>query len=371
MEKNKIGNLEAIALVFTVIINHTILTLSQDIVSNIKSSAILNVLFVGILAIFIGFIIYKLLKNFHGLDILDISNFLGGKILKNIIGILFFAYFTFTSAILLNQFSHSLQIIYYPLTNTFFIILLFVIATSIVCYLKFNSVIRTNLLTLPIVLISMISLFIANSKNFELGRIYPILGKGFNSTFLAGSGNLFAFGGLSLLYFLPPHLKDYSQYKKITFISILISLIYLLLNVSTTLLMFDTFVETDELMPLYSAVRYIEFGTFFERLDSIFLLIWIISFSCYLAIMMNFCISIFKKLTNIKNSKFIVMPLGLLLVSIGIIPNNIALSNYLGSVIYKYSFFILVLLISLPILILANLKNKKLSGDNNVKKQFN
>ena len=61
MDKNKLGTLETIALIFTVMINHTILTLSRDIVSSIKTSAILNVLFVGIIAIFIGFIIYKLL----------------------------------------------------------------------------------------------------------------------------------------------------------------------------------------------------------------------------------------------------------------------------------------------------------------------
>ncbi len=64
MDKNKIGNIEAIALVFTVVINHTILTLSKDIVSNTKSAALLNVLYIGIIAILIAFIIYKLLNKF-------------------------------------------------------------------------------------------------------------------------------------------------------------------------------------------------------------------------------------------------------------------------------------------------------------------
>lgn len=275
---------------------------------------------------------------------------------------MFFAYFLFTAAILLNQFSNSMQIIYYPVTNLFFIILLFVIAVSIVCSLNFGSVVKTNLLFLPIVIISMIFLFFANSKNFNIQRIYPILGNGFNSTFIAGFSNLFAFGGLALLYFLPPHLKSTAEFKKITLVSIILSVMYLLLNVSTTLLMFDTFVEIDELMPLYSAVRYVEFGTFFQRLDSIFLLIWIVSFSCYLAIVMNFCINIFKKLTNIQNTKFIVGPFALFLVGISLIPTNVAMTNFFSSTIYKYIFFILVLGISISILIIANLKNKKVSG---------
>lgn len=362
MDKNKVGNLEAIALIFTVIINHTILTLSKDIVSTTKSATILNVIYIGIIAIFIGIIICKLLKRFPGLDIIDISNFLGGKILKNIIGILFFSYFIFTSAILLNQFSTSLQIIYYPMTNIFFIILLFVIVTSIVCSLNFSSVSRTNVLVLPIVIISIIFLFVANSKNFSFERLYPILGDGFNSTFIAGLSNLFAFGELSLLYFLPPHLKDSRQFKKITLISIAISAIYLLISISTTLLMFDSFVEVDELMALYSAVRYIEFGTFFQRLDSVFLLIWIISFACYLSLVLNFCINIFKKLTNIKDTKVIVYPSALLLLAISLIPNNISILNFLGTTVYKYLFFILIMGISITTLIFANIKNRKISG---------
>ena len=64
--------------------------------------------------------------------------------------------------------------------------------------------------------------------------------------------------------------------------------------------MFSSESFTNELMPLYSAVRYIEFGTFFQRLDSIFLLIWILSFFCYLGIMFTICTNIFKKTTNLE-----------------------------------------------------------------------
>ena len=361
MDKNKIGNIEAIALVFTVMVNHIILSLCKDIVSSTGTSALLNTLYVSIIAILVAIIIFKLLNKFPGLDIIDISSFLGGKWLKIIIGILFFSYFAFTSAILLNQFSKILQILYFPTTKILFIGLLFIISICIVCNFNFNSVIRTNLLILPIVIISVLFLFLANIEHFSIDKMYPILGHGIDSTFITGFGNLFAFGGLALLYFLPPNLKDHKQLKKITLISIVLSALYLLINVSTTLLMFESFVEVDELMPLYSAVRYIEFGTFFQRLDSIFLLIWLISFACYLAIATNICIDIFKKLTNIKNNKILVTPFALLLLAISLIPNNISVSNFLGSTIYKYNFFIIVIFISIFILILANLKNKKVS----------
>ena len=47
-----------------------------------------------------------------------------------------------------------------------------------------------------------------------------LLGNGWIPTFFSGLSNLFAFGGISYLYLLPPHLKDQKGYSKIAFTSI-------------------------------------------------------------------------------------------------------------------------------------------------------
>ena len=93
MLKSKIGTVEAIMLVLTIIIVHTILSLPRDIVSAQKSASLLNLFYVSIISIIITLIVYKLFKNFPGLDILDISEIVGGKIFRNIVGIIFITYF--------------------------------------------------------------------------------------------------------------------------------------------------------------------------------------------------------------------------------------------------------------------------------------
>lgn len=122
--------------------------------------------------------------------------------------------------------------------------------------------------------------------------------------------------------------------------------------------MFDGFVETDELLPLYSAVKYIEFGSFLQKLDSTFILIWIIAFVNYLSITLKFSTHIFKKLTNIKNENIFTYILGLALFFVGIWQKNYTLYKFLVSTIYKYAFFILIIGISLLILISATIKQK-------------
>lgn len=342
MENTRIGKTEAIALLITVMVNHAILNISKAILSSTYSSALLNTLYISIIAIIVSYIICKLLNKFPTFDILDISNFLGGKFLKIIIGIVFFMYFIFFSSALLKNFSYCLQIIYYPNTNIFFIIAIFLIATFFICNLKYNAIYRSNLLTIPFVLLSLIILFVGNYGEFTIENIYPILGNGINETFFSGLSNLFAFQGIFYILFLPPCLKDVTQLRKITLLSIIFSALYLLISVSTILLLFDAEVTNTLLMPLYAAARYIEFGSFFQRLDSVFILIWIISFISYLSITIKICSNIFRKITLMNNIKFSTSLVSLLILIVSFIFTTYALSTFFSEVVYKCAFLILL-----------------------------
>lgn len=131
--------------------------------------------------------------------------------------------------------------------------------------------------------------------------------------------------------------------------------------------MFIFFQNVDEIMPLYSAAAYIEFGTFFQRLDSLFLLVWTLSFACYLSIVTKFSIYIFRKVTNIKEIKPIVYPLSFIIIAIALIPKNYAISKFYETQIYPYLVIGLVFLLSFSILILAYFKKRKKVGASNDK----
>lgn len=64
MSEQKIGNIEAIALILTVMVNHIILNLPKNIIQSTSSGAIINVIFISLVAFGIVYLISKLLKNF-------------------------------------------------------------------------------------------------------------------------------------------------------------------------------------------------------------------------------------------------------------------------------------------------------------------
>ena len=124
--------------------------------------------------------------------------------------------------------------------------------------------------------------------------------------------------------------------------------------------MFSFFITTNEITPLYNATRYIEFGKFFQRLESVFLLIWILAFACYLSIITKFSMSIFQKLTNIQTKKPLIDIFGLLILAISLIPSDYSISSKFETDIYPYLVLGIVFFLSISILLLANIKKKKL-----------
>ena len=162
MTSIKISTGEAVAFIITIMVAHIVLSLPNDILTKIGSSSLLNVIYVCILGCLFALLIYKLLKNFPGCDILDVCELTFGKTAKNILGVLFIIYLLFTSGILLRNFCECLRTIYYPNTDIFFVIGFFMISVVLSGILSFNGSLKANLIICPIVLMSIAFLFLAN-----------------------------------------------------------------------------------------------------------------------------------------------------------------------------------------------------------------
>lgn len=364
MTNQKIGTISAIMLTLSIVISYITSSLPRTFVNETKSATLLNIIYITAIVLFLVLLVCKLFKNFPGLDLLDISKFLGGNVFKNIVGGLFIAYFIVSSSMMLRNFCEALGVVYYPLTSYVFIILMFIIAIALVNNLSFNATLNTASIVFPLVLISVILLFCGNLENFSFRRIFPILGDGFYNTFILGLKNVGAFGGICYLYFLPPMLKEPEKFKKIAVISVISTGLFILLCVGTLLFMFSFFISTDEIMPLFSAAKHIEFGSFFQRFESIFLLIWIISFCCYLSITCKFSAHIFTKMFNLSDMKPILNIFAILIFTVALLPKNYAISNFFEINVYRYLRIAVGFVLGITILILANLKKKKVGEKN-------
>lgn len=362
MNFSKIGSIEAIAFIVIIILNNIVLNLPKSILKSCGSSSILNVIYIAILVIIFLFIVFKLFKNFNNSDILDISNYLGGKWLQSVVGTLFIVFFIIVSSTLVRNFCEILKLTYFnTLSSTFFIVCFLLVAVITNRY-GGNTVIKCNLIVFPLSLISLLVTFFCTAPRFVPERIFPIFGYGINETFFSGITNIFSFCGISYIYFLKPLLKNQKQFNKIGYIGIGISAVYLLLSIGSLLLSLPDVLVINELSPMYLLVRAAESGRFFQRPDAIFIFIWTLSLMAYLSTIIFIITLIFKKISKTENVKPMIYCFASLIFVVAQIPANMSEIRFFEDVLLKYFTILLIFIISFIVLLLANLKYKKING---------
>lgn len=366
MDLYKIGKTEAIALFVVIILNHLVLNLPKVFFETAGSAAWLNALYVFLLAFIFIIIILKLFKNFKGMDILDVSKFLGGNSLKIIIGILFLVYLLIISSSLLRDLCRSLNIIYFKNIPTSLLLLVFLIVASIANHIGNNVIVKITTIITSIVLLNLGITFFLGTFHADINNIFPILGNGAKEVFLSGSSNIFAFSGIVVLYFIMPMLKDPSEFNKIGIWGIVISGIYLILGVLSLLLSFSNAVGIYDFSPIYLIVRSTQIGKFLQRPESLFMFFWILSLMTYISVIIMLCCTIFKKISKTTKAKPLAYFFASIIFSLALAPENIAQVKFIEDTVYKYYSITLLFFISGVILILANIKhhrkNMKLEG---------
>lgn len=359
MTIEKIGKIEAISLILVVILNEIILNVPTTIILSTNSGTTLNLIFISALAIIFTLIICKLFEPFSGKDILDVSEYVGGKTLKTIMGILFILIFIFLCSLSIRYLGNSIKVIYFPDSPLVFILLFFIVPALFINKFGLKTISGVNLIFMPLFLISFIFLMISAYEHFTVERLFPILGNGFFDTFIAGSTNLYAFTGLAHLYFMPALLKNSKDFKKVSVISVVISAIFLFVSTLSLLMTFPTITSTDETLSVYLLTRLVEISQFLERLDALFIFIWVIALISLMSFAIFYIIQIFKKISNIEDSKALIWPLGLILLGNCLVFRNLSALKYFARVIYKYSALILIFGIAFVVLIIANIKYRK------------
>lgn len=359
MNAKKLGKFEAICLMVIIIINVIVLNIPNMIMLSAGSGAIINIIYIGILGILFSILLSKLFAKFEGKDILDISEYLGGKFLKIFVSISFIVFILVLAIIGVRYLSRNIKIIYFNQSPLVFLLLFFIIPAVVVNKLGLKAISGVNLVFIFIILASLLILFISSYKNFTMSKIFPILGNGLNEIFFMGTTNIFAFTNFALLFLLPSLLKRTSDFKKVVVFSTTISAIILVFCIATFILTLPAVTKSDEMLSIYLLTRMVGFGNLLERLDAIFIFAWIITLLSSLSIGIFFIIRTFNKMLNLQDEKALASPIGLAILGGCLSIKNYPQIKFLGTYIYRYGFIILIFGIGFGVLVLANLKLKR------------
>lgn len=295
------------------------------------------------------YLLVKLIDKYQ-LSLVALINKLTGKYVGVFINVLLCLFSLVSTALLLNNYAVILVSLYFPQTPK----IVMLVTLAIVCFLMaFGGAYmigRTAWIVLPYVKIALLALLIlALAEEFDFSYLFPLFGKGMDVVIKESFLNASIFLECLFLASLVPFMKKTEKYSKVALIGLGIVAVEMSLFFVFYIILFDAYSLVNMILPFQHLTRAVELGRFITNFEGYFLAFWLVASIVKYATYLFVTTVIFTETFQLKSTKLYLIPITLLIVILGMLPENLIKSAFIyrdtilhtGSII----FFILPLLL--------------------------
>lgn len=303
--------------------------------------------------------IYLLLKRFPGKNIMEIYDSVLGKFMGPAFSLILAATLLLTASVNLREAADVLKIYNYINSPLSFIIFFIISAIVIFSFLGMETIARCSKLFAYLLAPGSILILLFASQHFETRRLFPILGYGLDRTILNGIIRSSAYGEVIIAAIFAKSFHKINDIKKAGYISLIISGLFISATILSIILTFAYNFGEGITAPVYLMATLIDVGYFFQRVESIFLVIWNISLMISLAVLFYMVLIIYCHVFKINDKRPVIIPFAIILFYLALIPKSF-LDVVQGYVQYmrEYSWIVFYLMPAVA-LIIAVLRKKK------------
>jgi spore germination protein (amino acid permease) len=350
------------ALLINSVCSRIFLNFPRSVVESAGNAAWLEVLYLIIIMFLYFLIVIKLTSSFEGKDLLDIGEYLGGNAGRIFAGLPIVLLLLFVAPVILREYTEDMKIIALPTSPINFVMLFFVIPMIIGANLGLETIVRFHAIVVPIISVAFIIIMLGVSKYYDFSNFYPILGTGPARVFGDGFFTITSFGPILYIFFIGPFIKTNKNFKAIALLSLGISSFNLLVSVIVFVAVIPIKSGIELFLPFFQLARLINFGTFLQRVESIFMLCWATSAVMYLSNILFFIIYIFKKTFKLEYYKPLTIPFTVIIFCLSILPPNLMTAITLETKYYSKFGWGITLGLPMLVLIISNIKKKVSKG---------
>lgn len=315
-----------------------------------------NSAFIAILLFYVvAFVLFRLCINLYPQkkDLLDVTQY---KSQRLIIGVIVSLAFCIVTTLTLRQFSEGIKVMTMRKSPVSFIggIFGFAMIFGATCGIK--SIAKTNNFFVPFIYAAAILLTLATINKNDLLGIFPIFGYGLNVIIPKGFIILSMLFETIVFFILPPNLYEPNDIKKIGNYSFLFSLVIFITIGGIYCIITPPSSNFESYEPFFRLIKQIELGNFLQRFDSLFLILYCLSAFLYLSTSLYFSTYIFTKTFKLSETKFLVAPIGTLIICCSFINY---LQEYMFNVIEKIYYILWIIAFIIPYIALIKFRRIK------------
>lgn len=364
IKEGKFGLQEAVSLI-TITISSKVFFTSPSLIADFLGTSGWYMTLISASTAAVGFtFIYFLLKRFPGKNIVEIFNIALGR----------YAGFVFSGFLALlmmdsaasetREFAEVLKVYTLPLSPVHYILLIFIAGVTVLCYLGLESIARLARLFAYILLAGLIMVIVLSWENFSFHRIHPIFGYGIAPTVYHGAMRSSVYREVIILAVIAGSLQGTKYIKKAGYISLMLSGIIISASLLAFTLTFPYYTASEITSPMYQMTTLISYGRFIQRVDPVFLLVWIISaFISVIAIFYTF-LSIYCKMFRMQDIRPVLLPSAIILFTVSMIPKDITTVAF--GIVQQLRSYGWVIAFVFPLITLITAKIRKKGAKQNV-----
>ncbi|GLG01324.1 putative spore germination protein YfkT [Alicyclobacillus hesperidum subsp. aegles] len=348
----KVPGSEMTAMLIIFVSTNAFLTYPRYISLSGYEAAWMEPVFSGVLTLILFFLVEQLLRRyFKNLDIVEVSKEVFGRFGAILIALVFSLYFLCSTAAVMREFTENVVSTVLPSTPILIVGAVFMFAVGYIVYGGIEGICRTAFIFLPILLVGLVAVCLMTVNWWRPYMLLPLWGTGPEQVLRGSLQYSSIFANVLLLTIIYPHVHDTSKMRRIGFVSIVVSTLLLVGLMLTYHMVFPAAETGKTSFALYRLARMIHLGPFFQRLESIFIFLWVTAATVRMAVTLWGCSYLLGKAFGWPTYRPAVPALVLLSFSLGMWPENwIQVINFDGTYLLRWGW---IVVFAIPIAVLS------------------
>lgn len=356
LEKGKLSTRQLTILVMFLTIGDSILVIPPSTTHYARQNAWISALIATAVGLIAVYMYSKLAKLYPKLTLIEVIQTAFGKWIGTTISFLTLMYFLVVSAGSMREISDFVISEMLPGTPSPAVLFLFILIVIMATRLGLEVISRTGEIFTPMLVILFLVLTIAIVPQMEIVRMLPILDDGFKPV-LKGSISITAYTFLEPVIFLMilPYVEQQHKITKGLIWGCILGGLVIFITITVSILVLGPDLTTRDIYPSYNIARRISVGGFFERVEAMIALLWLLTLFIEVTLYFYAFVLGLSQLLKLKEYRVLTLPTGLILVTLVplIAPNytyyNTVFDNYWVYYVITFGLFLPLVLLSVGI----------------------
>lgn len=256
-----------------------------------------------ILSLFMLWVYGKLNERFPNQDFYHTVKIITGKWGARGIGAAFIFYFLVLEVIVVRTFTDFVNLAILPHTPLWVLVLTLALVATYGAYLGIEVIVRANQFVFPLYVIAVCLTFGLLIPDIVPYRLLPLFKDGFMPVLQGSAIPSIWYGEIVIYPMLLPLLNNYADYKKKTVIALVSISLLTTAEIALGIMIFGVPAAGRHTYLFWALGRGIEFQDYFERIESVLVMLWMTGVVIKVAVLCYLLIKITASTFSLKNKQ--------------------------------------------------------------------